>query len=287
MATVELHGTLIFSLMWSKPMSVGFQEHAADDELESPRGIASPHGFGEGRSTEIALSTTVTQLAVLDRCQREIQQAENLSELNDLRSKAEAVRSWAKSAKQSLEVQNRAAELKLLAERKAGKMLSQMRLQRGRRKQSNHDDCFTLIDLGVTQNQSTRWQKIALIGDEEFANYMRRCQQFGEEITAAGLLRFARGGSQNTRRVGPARQPRAVSPTQQNLGRGEAERQTDVDGPDDLQEAINHLESLQSILMPYATGQVAALSECNRRAAVYFMKSAYDLLRMLNGGDSS
>ena len=101
-------------------MSVGFQEYGANDEVEQPRGIVSLRDVSWERSTEIALSATLTQLAALDRCQSEIQQADNLSELNGLRSKVEAVRSWAKNARQRLEVHNRAAELKLLVAHSPG-----------------------------------------------------------------------------------------------------------------------------------------------------------------------
>ncbi len=58
-------------------------------------------------------------LAVLDQFCHLLAKAETLEEITDIRSRAEAVRVWAKSAAMGLEAQNRAAELKLRAERKA------------------------------------------------------------------------------------------------------------------------------------------------------------------------
>lgn len=57
------------------------------------------------------------ELAVLEECNDALIQTEQLIELTDIRSRAEAIRTWAKSANQSLE------------ERKAGKLFAQMQLR--------------------------------------------------------------------------------------------------------------------------------------------------------------
>ena len=74
--------------------------------------------------SQLVVAEPSRELAILDICTQAIVEAEHLNQLADLRSRAEAIRIWAKSANQSLEVQNRAAEVRLAAERKAGKMLS-------------------------------------------------------------------------------------------------------------------------------------------------------------------
>ena len=56
-----------------------------------------------------------------------------------------------RSVNDSLEIQNPTAELRPLAERKAGTMLSQMGLQGGDRKSNSYDDRVKLSDVGVTQ----------------------------------------------------------------------------------------------------------------------------------------
>lgn len=216
------------------------------------------------------------EIAVLDSCDRAIATAEKLSELTDLISQAEAVRVWAKSANQSLEVQNRAAELRLLAERKAGKMLSQMRLHGGDRRSNNHDDCLILADLGITQNQSTRWQKEASVGDQEFADYVRSTTLLGKEITAAGLIRLAAG------RIGKKKQPVRTYPLRQlapPLRFSEpAEMAVRENESADLLEAINHVNLLQQVLRPYANSEAEALSKSERRAVLYLLSEVSELL---------
>lgn len=122
------------------------------------------------------VAETSREIAVLDDCRRAIAEADDLDQLSDLRSRAEAIRVWAKSANESLEVQNRAAELRLLAERKAGKMLSQMGLKGGDRKSNGHDDRLKLSDVGITQNQSKWWQRAATISDQQFTDYGFACK---------------------------------------------------------------------------------------------------------------
>ena len=153
------------------------------------------------------------ELTILDDCRRAIADADDLDELSDLRSRAEAIRVWAKSANESLDVQNRAAELRLLAERKAGKMLSQMGLKGGDRKSSGHEDRLKLSDLGIPQNQSKRWQRAATISDQQFADYVKRSSTLGEEITGAGLLRLAtpRPSKQSNTTTTQIRRPRRTT----------------------------------------------------------------------------
>ncbi|MCA9265285.1 MAG: hypothetical protein KDA60_15600 [Planctomycetales bacterium] len=64
---------------------------------------------------------------------------EDLSEIKDVRDKAEAIRQYAKSAGHGLDLQNDAAEIRLRAERRAGAILATMRLRGGDRRSTNQD----------------------------------------------------------------------------------------------------------------------------------------------------
>src|SRR5262245_41889257 len=100
----------------------------------------------------------IHELALLDHAGQALAEAQSFDEIKDIRDKAEAVRKYAQSASLGLDVQNRAAEVKLRAERQAGKLLSEITLRGGDRRSKNHRERLKLDDLGITRNQSTRWQ---------------------------------------------------------------------------------------------------------------------------------
>jgi hypothetical protein len=58
------------------------------------------------------------ELAALGQASRMLVEAKSLEEIKSIRDKAEAARAYVKAAKLGLEVQNRAAEVKLRAERR-------------------------------------------------------------------------------------------------------------------------------------------------------------------------
>ena len=101
------------------------------------------------------------ELVALDSAARALALAITIDDIKLIRDKAEAVRKYAQSAAMGLDAQNRAAEVKLRAERKAGQLLNSLRLRGGDRKSNGHDDGLKLDDLGISQNQSTRWQREA------------------------------------------------------------------------------------------------------------------------------
>lgn len=130
-------------------------------------------------------------MVLTDVCQALVQ-AVTPGEIRDLRDKAEAVRRYAKSAAKGLLVQNRAAELRLRAERKGGALLRHMNLWGGDRRSRSHDEILKLEAMGIDRNQSHRWQLLASIPDDVFEAYIRECNQLLREITGNSLVRFAR-----------------------------------------------------------------------------------------------
>ncbi len=65
-----------------------------------------------------------------------------------------------------LESQNLAAEVKIRAER--GELLRDEPLKEGRPKKRSHNGTVSLKQLGLTKNDSSRWQAIARIPEDEF-----------------------------------------------------------------------------------------------------------------------
>jgi hypothetical protein len=89
------------------------------------------------------------ELAALDQASRLLAEAQSLDEVRSIRDKAEAFRTYAKAAQLGLDMQNRAAELKLRAERKAGSFLASLRLRGGDRRSKGHRVTLKLEELGI------------------------------------------------------------------------------------------------------------------------------------------
>jgi hypothetical protein len=141
---------------------------------------------------EVLVVTIVGELAVLDDGLRLLAEAQSLEDIKTLRDKAELAWNYAGMAKMGLDLQNRAAELKIRAERKAGWLLASLRLRGGDRRSKSMHTTLKLVDLGISRDQSSDWQRMASVPDDELAHYIRAANHFGQEVTSAGLLRFAR-----------------------------------------------------------------------------------------------
>ena len=130
----------------------------------------------------------------LDTIQQAIQKAASVDEAKGIRDKAEALRIYAKQSGQSLEVQNKCAEIKLRAERRAGVILAEMEKNKGARGKGvrfRDESAPTLADLGISQVQSHRWQKIASIPQREFEAFVTATKERGKELTSVSVLRLA------------------------------------------------------------------------------------------------
>jgi hypothetical protein len=141
------------------------------------------------------------ELVLLDTASRALAEAHTIDEIRDIRDRAEAVRCYARSAALGLQVQNHAAEVKLQAERKAGKMLCGLRMRGGDRKSNRYHGQLKLADIGVSQTQSKRWQKEASVPAEVFREYIAAANEAGRELTTRGLLRLAARLANNRRDV--------------------------------------------------------------------------------------
>ena len=114
--------------------------------------------------------------------------------MKDIRDKALAMQAYARQA-QDNELQIWAGEIKMRAERRAGQMLKDMdKTKRGRPKLSgtqtvplNHTP--TLSDLNVTKNQSSQWQKVANVSEEEFEEHIAGDVAKGKAPSSTAILR--------------------------------------------------------------------------------------------------
>lgn len=174
------------------------------------------------------------QLTVLSEASRLLAGAHTVDDVKAIRDKAEAARTYAKAARLGLELQNHAAELKLRAERKAGGLLRKMKLRGGDRKSKARRASLKLEDLGITRDQSKRWQRIAAVPENVFLKYMKAMNEHDHEITSAGLLRTARCHCQDAVQATP---PPRDTPVE-----------FDWDAEATFQELMNHCQLLQNIV---------------------------------------
>jgi len=132
------------------------------------------------------------QLVLLNEAKSLIDKAKTIPELKSLSSKAEAVRAYSKRIGATLSIQNRAAEVKVRAERKAGEMLREMGLRGGDRKSKGHDVTLKLSDIPITRKDSTRWQIEASVPAKVFEQFIANPLNNTGEITSAHLLRLGK-----------------------------------------------------------------------------------------------
>ena len=134
------------------------------------------------------------ELVHFDAIRMALQKAASVDEAKGIRDRAEALRIYAKQSGQSLEVLNRCAEIKLSAERRAGEILLDMEKNKGARGKGvrfRDESAPTLAELGISQVQSHRWQKIAGIPARVFDGFIRERTREGKEITSVSVLRLA------------------------------------------------------------------------------------------------
>lgn len=128
-----------------------------------------------------------------DRAREALAEAHRVDEVKQIRDKAEAMAAYARQAKDTALVQW-ATEIKVRAERKAGEMLKQSAEHRERAtgRPEKESKPATLSDLGITRDQSSRWQQVASIPDEHFEAAVEMAKNSAGEVTTAFMLREAK-----------------------------------------------------------------------------------------------
>jgi len=137
----------------------------------------------------------MAELVKWEQAKSAIAEAKSVDELKLIRNKAEAWRYAAKQAKESLEVQNDIAEIKIRAERRCGEFLKEMPKQHGARPADTESQDVTpqtLSNLGITKNDSSKWQLIADIPEDKFETHIEQTKKKKKELTTSGTLKIAK-----------------------------------------------------------------------------------------------
>ncbi len=128
------------------------------------------------------------ELVKWEAAKQAIIEAHSVNELSKIRDQAEAARYALKQAGEAPEIIKKAEEIKLRAERRAGQVLKEKVKHGGDRKSTSRSQDSTLKDLGITKNESSKWQKIAEIPEDKFETYL----EVSKEITTSGAIKIAR-----------------------------------------------------------------------------------------------
>lgn len=147
-------------------------------------------------------------LALIDHARAALAQAETLSDIGAVREIAERARRYASAAKLGREAENHATKLRLDAERRAGELLAEMNLPRGKRPAGIDDMSSSipaprLADLGVTPKQSSDWQRMARIPEPVYAAHVEETTRKGKELTTESVVQVARQIEKQRRQAEP------------------------------------------------------------------------------------
>ena len=125
-----------------------------------------------------------------DAARTALRQAVEIDDVKAIRDKAQAMAAYAHQAKNT-ELIEWATEIKVRAERRAGQMLAEMPKNEGAATRSLDGTASpkTLAEIGISKNQSSRWQKLAAVSDEQFEQAVTAAKEIAGEVTTAAMLR--------------------------------------------------------------------------------------------------
>lgn len=154
----------------------------------------------------------MTHLVKYNAARTALAEAHAIDEVKDIRDKAEAMAAYARQAKDTEMIQW-VTEIKVRAERRAGQMLAEMPKAKGTQLNGKNigghivvppkNDAKTLSDLGITKNESSRWQKLASITEEQFEHAVAAAKEVAGEVTTAAMLRAAKPENENKEKKAP------------------------------------------------------------------------------------
>jgi hypothetical protein len=99
------------------------------------------------------------QLVTLSEIHKQLTSMTDISDVKEARDRAEAIRTYCQRARKGLAAQNEAAYVKILAERRAGELLSQVERKQGSR---NGEGLRAIAaQSGIPETTAKRWQTLS------------------------------------------------------------------------------------------------------------------------------
>lgn len=137
----------------------------------------------------MAEESTAEQYAIerIDAARQALAQAKSIEDVKVIRDKAEAIRVWYANQRGCLNVQNDAAEIKLLAERRLGELL-------GPPEQGKRTDLTSssLEEVEIPDASAHRWRVEASVPETDFRRYVAEQRDKQAEVTSTGLYMLGR-----------------------------------------------------------------------------------------------
>src|SRR5262245_14934140 len=134
-------------------------------------------------------------LTLMQRAAVALAEARTIDDVKEIRDQATAARIYAEKRNLGRQTIADASAIKLRAERRLGAMLKDVVPHGGGRppKLSCGSTVFKLDDIGITRDESSRFQRLAGVPDDDFEEYVGDSLAEEEPPTATGLLRHVHG----------------------------------------------------------------------------------------------
>jgi len=116
----------------------------------------------------------------------------DIGQMKDIHDQAVVLQDLTKRRDMGIDLENELAEIRLYDERKIGELLPDIIEYGGDRKSSSYDGNLKLKDMGITGNQSSRWQSISKIPEPTFNEEINKLKNKKTEITTNHFLKIAK-----------------------------------------------------------------------------------------------
>lgn len=166
----------------------------------------------------VRVPQTDSQLTTLGEIHRALSAMTDVSEVKEARDRAEAIRTYCQRARKGLAAQNEAAYVKILAERRAGELLSQVERQQGKRNGGSELQSI-VARSGIAETTAKRWQILAQLPAKRLTALVNDIADSltsdnPEELTSSMVLVAATSYVREQRTPEPQREEPEPEPTQ-------------------------------------------------------------------------
>ena len=209
------------------------------------------------------------QLTKYEAARNALQVASSVDEVKDIRDKAAAMAAYARQAKDSALVEW-ATEIKVRAERRAGQMLAESGIKSGNPQLSQATTIGpTLAEIGISKDQSSRWQKLAGVPEAQFEQAIAVAKEVAGGVTTAAMLRVEKANKEPVAPKPAAKTVEQHLPPQDNQLSIFDDAYLDALTAENmkLREKVLALESRINDLEQKAASLSAELSRANREAS--------------------